>query len=57
MSSYYYLEDSSSEFGYSPIPEEEYLMAILRIARKHGVKITDAKILKELEKMRGEKRN
>jgi len=48
MGSYYYVKDPNSEFGYTPIPEEEYIVAILRIVGKRGVKITDGMILEEL---------
>lgn len=56
MSSYYYLEDPESEFGSIPVPEEDYIAAILRIARKKRLKITDQMILKELEEMRKEEK-
>lgn len=55
MGSYYYIKDETSEFGYTPIPEGEYAVAILRIARKKGTTITDKQILKELEKKREER--
>lgn len=51
MSSYYYVKDSDSEFGYTPIPEEEYIMAVSRICRQKGAEIRDRMILKEVEKM------
>lgn len=51
MSSYYYFDDPNSEFGSIPVPEEDYFAAILRIARRKGIKITDKLILKELEEM------
>ena len=55
MSSYWYVEDPDSELGHTPLPEDVYVMAIFRIARKYGVKITDRLILKELEEMKKEK--
>lgn len=55
MGSYYYIGDPESEFGYTPIPEEDYAVVILRIARKCGVKITNKIILKEVEKIWKEK--
>lgn len=56
MSSYWYVEDPNSELGQTPVPEDEYVVAIFRIASKHGVKITDRLILEELEEMEKEKR-
>lgn len=49
MGSYYYIKGKNSELGYTPVLEEEYIEAIFRIAKKKGVKITEAKILKEIE--------
>ena len=49
MSSYYYVEDKESEFGFTPIPEDDYMQAVFRIAKKHNLKVTDKMILKELE--------
>lgn len=49
MGSYYYIEDKSSENGFTPVPEDEYIQAIFRIAKKKGVRITDGMILGELE--------
>ena len=49
MGSYYYIEDKNSDFGYTPVPEEEYMSAILSIARNKGIEITDELILKEVE--------
>lgn len=34
MGSYYYLMDKNSELGYTPVPEDEYIEAILRIAKE-----------------------
>lgn len=50
MGSYYYVSDRSSDLGYTPVPEDEYIQAVLRIAKRKGVEITDAMILEELEK-------
>lgn len=54
MSSYYYLDDPKSELGSIPVPEEVYIAAILQIASRKGIKISDKIILKELEKMEKE---
>ncbi len=51
MGSYYYVKDKNSDFGYAPVPEEEYTQAIIHIAKKKGVKITDKMILKEVENL------
>lgn len=50
MSSYYYVKDPDPETSFTPIPEEEYLKVIFRIAKKHGLQITDKMILQELKK-------
>lgn len=50
MTTYYYLDDADSEFGYTPVPEEEYVMAIFKITEKQGIKITDEMILSEIKK-------
>lgn len=47
----YYVDDPDSEFDQSPIPEEEYVAAILRIAARHGIEITDKMILEEIKEM------
>lgn len=52
MGSYYYVEDKNSDFGYTPVPEEEYVRDILSIAKKHGLEITDEMILKEIEEQK-----
>lgn len=52
MGSYYYVDDPESDLGYFPIPEDEYVQAILRIAQKHGLQITDKMILAEIKKDR-----
>lgn len=50
MGSYYYISDKDSDLGLTPVPEDEYMQAIFRIAKRYGLKITDEMILKELEK-------
>lgn len=50
MTCYYYLEDQHSEFGCTPVSEEDYIMTILRIAGKQGIKIDDKMILGEIKK-------
>lgn len=56
MSSHCYIQDPNSEFGSVPVAEEDYITAILRIARRKGIKITDQLILRELEEI-GKKEN
>ena len=48
MGSYYYLNDPKSDFGSMPVPEDDYIAAILSIAREHGLKITDKMVLEKL---------
>lgn len=50
MGSYYYMKSQNAALGYTSIPEDEYVQAVLSIAKKHGVKITDKMILQEVEK-------
>lgn len=50
MGSYYYVKDKNSELGYTPVPEDEYIEAIIRIAKKNGLKITDDMVLEEVER-------
>lgn len=38
MGSYYNVKDKNSDFGYTPIPEEKYIGAIFRIAKKERFK-------------------
>jgi len=47
MGDYYCLPDAKSETGSTPIPVDEYVGTILKIARKKGVNITDKEILQE----------
>ena len=48
MSNYYYLEDSESDSGYAPVLDDDMFEAILSIAKRHGLKITDKMIFEEL---------
>lgn len=48
MSDYYYFEDKEDDFGFTPILGEDYIRALLIIAKKHGIKITDEMILDEV---------
>lgn len=50
MGSYYYVTDIKSELGYTPISEEDYVGAIIRIAKRKGIKISDKMILEEITK-------
>ena len=43
------LKDQGTPWGYTPQPDENYVQAILSIAKKHGVKITDKMIQDELK--------
>lgn len=49
MGSYYYISDKDSDLKFTPVPEDEYVQAIFRIAKRQGVEITDRMILKEVE--------
>lgn len=49
MSGYYYVDDPKSELGYTPVPEDEMVSAILSIAKSHGVNITDEMILDRIQ--------
>lgn len=55
MGSYYYIEDKNSDFGYTPVPEDECLTTIFRVAKIKCIEITDAMILQEIEKTNKEK--
>lgn len=57
MGSYYYIKDKYSKIGFTPVPEDEYVQAVFRIAKKHGLKITNNMILKEVNELykKGEK--
>ncbi len=48
MSDYFYLEDSESDMGMTPVASEEMVGAIRKIARKEGVEITDEQIINEV---------
>lgn len=54
MGSYYYIRDKDSDLKFTPVPEDEYVQAIFRIAKKQGVEITDKTILKEVENIEKE---
>ena len=49
MSDYYYFEDKEEECGFTPIPGEDYISALLSVSKRHGIKITDQMILKEFK--------
>jgi len=49
MGTYYYIKDKNSEDGYLPVYEDDYIRALFSISKKHGLKINDGMILKELE--------
>lgn len=49
MGSYYFIEDPESDSRLTPVPEDEYIQVIIRIAKKSGIEITDQMILKELK--------
>ena len=48
MGTYYYVKDLSSKNEMVPIYEDDYIAAILRIAKKYGVEITDKMIAEEI---------
>ncbi|OGE64430.1 hypothetical protein A3I48_00470 [Candidatus Daviesbacteria bacterium RIFCSPLOWO2_02_FULL_36_7] len=48
MSDYYYIDDKESDFGYIPVLGDDFVAAILSIAKRRGVKITDEMILNEI---------
>lgn len=50
MSDYYYFEDKESNFGYTPVLGDDYVMSVLSIAKQKGVKITHKMILNEIFK-------
>lgn len=50
MGTYYYLDDPDSEFGSSPVYEDDLFHALFSISNKHGLKITDKMILAEVNK-------
>ena len=57
MAGYYYLVDSESELGYTPVSEEEMHGAILSIAKSHGLNITDKMILDQIQKKESKSKN
>lgn len=48
MSDYFYLDDPENDMGMTPIPSEEMVGAIRKIARREGVEITDGQIINEV---------
>lgn len=48
MSDYYYFADKNEALGYIPILGDDYIGALKSIVNKHGIKITDKMILKEV---------
>ena len=48
MSDYYYFEDSEEEFEMTPVLGDDYIQALISIAKKYGLKITDKMILEEI---------
>lgn len=49
MGTYYYIDDSESDWGFLPIYEDNYIAAIFKLAKKSGVSITDKMILAEVK--------
>ncbi len=49
MSDYYYFKNKKDDSDFSPILGDDYISALLSIAKKHGINITDEIILKEVE--------
>ena len=49
MGTYYYVDDPESEGGHLPVYEDDYIVAIFKIAKKSGVNITDKMILAEVK--------
>lgn len=47
MGSYYYLDDSDSDMGSFPLPEEEFFKAYDAIIRRQGLEMTDQMIVDE----------
>lgn len=48
MSDYYYFPDKNDEWGFTPVLGDDYICALKSIAKKHGIKITNKMILKEV---------
>lgn len=55
MSDYYYFEDKDEDFGFTPVLGEDYIHALITIAKKNGIRITDKMILNEVYKKPTEK--
>lgn len=45
---YYYYDDPQSQFGYQPVPVDDVVAAMQRIAKREGVVLSDEDILREL---------
>ena len=50
MGTYYYVKDLNSKNEMVPIYEDDYIAAILKIAKENGVEITDKMIAVEVNK-------
>lgn len=50
MGTYYYVKDLKTKNEMVPIYEDDYIAAILKIAREKGVRITDNMIAEEVNK-------
>ncbi len=48
MGTYWYVKDSESDTGLTPVFEDDFVHTLLSIAKKHGLKITDKMILDEV---------
>lgn len=46
--SHWYLNDPKSASGVIPVFEDDYVVAIFKIAKKRGIRITDKMILEEV---------
>ena len=49
MGTYWYIDDPDSDGGVTPVFEDDYIAALLGIAKSNGIKITDKMILKEVK--------
>ncbi|MBI2330443.1 hypothetical protein HYU94_03555 [Candidatus Daviesbacteria bacterium] len=48
MSDYYYIDDKESDWGYTPVLGDDFVAAIISIAKQKGLRITDKMILNEI---------
>ncbi len=48
MSDYYYFNDKDEEWGFTPVLGEDYIRALITIAKKKGIRITNRMVLEEL---------